>query len=144
MYKKFDIPIEIVAHACKKLLELSEIFIITKKGKVIEITDNTEIMLKTITSGKEILQQKQYYLENVFDFATTFIKPTAKYKTFNQKFVVYKYTILNGKLRNHKFYGTHKLPAYLQHFNNLINSQDFKEYIRVKKFERIIDDLDLD
>ena len=144
MYKKFDIPVEVVAYAHKKLLELSETFIITKKGKVIEITDNTEVMIKTITTGKEISQQKQYYLENYLDFATTFIKPTAKYKTFNQKFVVYKYTILNNKLRNHKHYGTSKLPAYLQQFLRLISSKDFKEFIRVKKFERIIEDLNLD
>ena len=81
----------------KELLKLEDVFIITKAGKVEEITDDVKVMIETITNGKEILQQKNYYLFNFHEFATTFIKPTSKYKTFNQKYVVYKNKILHEK-----------------------------------------------
>ena len=119
---------------------MNEIFIITKKGVVVDVTNNSETMLRLITDNKNILNQKEYFLENVFSFATEFIKPTSKYKTFN-KYIVYKYDILYEKLINHKSYKTNKqLPNYLLIFNKLLKTDEFKIFIRIKKFERLLED----
>ena len=140
MIKHFRVPDSMILKSLEDLYDLDDIFIIKHKGKIILITESSKEMISTITKNKNILEQKDYFLDDVYDFISTFSKPTSKYKTFQINYKVYKYGILNTKLHNHKYYGTNKLPYYLQEFQSILEETKLKQFLRIRKLERIIED----
>jgi len=139
MQYKMDIPNEVVVHAYKKLLTLTdEVFIIRYKGEFKSITSSTQEMLNIINKDKDLLLQKNYYKLDFYDFATTLLSKSCKYKTFH-KFTVYKYYVHLNILQKKNEKNLSKLPGYLRLFLDLLKEKEVRIFLRKNKFERILE-----
>ena len=142
MYSKIKIPDEIIVSLYKKMLSVDDddFYIITYKGKILDVTDSIKILLTTINKNKDVLLQKDYFKLDFYEFCTSFLKDTNKYKTYHN-FTVYKYNIHLEKLKNfanNKNNRIKPLPSYLQRFVNLLKEKECKQFIRKQKIERLI------
>ena len=142
IYSKMKIPDNVIIDLYNKILNIEEenYYLITYKNKLQHITSSTEEVLKIINKNKDILQQKEYFKLDFYDFATSFLKETNKYKTYH-KFTVYKYNIHIEKLEkflNNKSNKNKHLPSYLLTFLSLLKDNKCKNFLRKKKIERLI------
>jgi len=145
MYPKIKIPDNIIVDLYKKIINIKkeeDYYLITYRGKMFEITDSTEIMLKIINKDKDILKQKDYFKIDFYEFATNFLKETNKYRSYH-KFTIYKYNIHFEKIETFLTRKKNKtLPDYLIRFSTLLKDDKCKQFLRKKKIERLINDLD--
>ena len=137
------IDYNLVSKTISKVYDIEDIFIIYNlKTRTIEkITNSGRTMLETITRKTNISDNIKNYPEykqsNIIDFCLTIKKETCKYKTYEQKYTVYKYTILE-KLYNKKISDDAKLNSYLYQYEKLRTSDIFKKYFRSTKLKNVL------
>jgi len=122
----------------KNIRALDDIFIILNKRKnVVErVLDNGIDMLNYIVAGKDLNNLKDYLKVNVMEFSDAITNDKCKFRTFNQKYQVFRYNylqeLLNERIKNKK-----ELNSYLYQFVELKKSEEFQYYFRKIKIERL-------
>jgi len=139
MNKWFIIDEKIFIEKTDELKKLNEILIVYNKktNEVIEIFNNGGDLIKFLIGDKELLHLKDYMKYNLLEFSDALIKETCKYRSFNKKFQIFKYTILQ-KMLIEKKENNKSLNSYLFQFVELKKSKLFQKYFRKEKIERLI------
>jgi len=127
----------------KDIRGLEDIFIILNKRKnVVErVLDNGVDMLNYIVAGKDLNNLKDYLKFSIMEFSDAITNDKCKFRTFNQKYQVFRYTylqeLLNERIKNKK-----DLNSYLYQFDELKKSEEFQFYFRKSKIERLSEECD--
>jgi len=142
MKKYYKLDSSMIIPKMNKVKKLKDIFIIKNKKtqEVVKIYDNGNSVLRFLLKDKDIIDLKEYMLLNILGFCDAIINEKCKYKSFNQKYTVYKYIYLQ-QLYEEKIINNKPLNSHLDDFQNIKKSKIFKRYMRIKKLKRILDDV---
>ena len=143
MFWKNFIDYNKVIRIINDVYELDDVFIIyNKKKNIIEkITDNPEMMLSLITKNENLIKNfetfPEYKQHSILDFCLNIKNDTCKYKSYAQKYQVFKYNILE-KLYNEKLLQGKELTSYLYQYETLKKSEKFQKFFRRTKLRSIL------